>query len=554
LFISSKRNIIADATSVGDLILVTHDVFISYSNHDKAVADALCATLENRKIRCWVAPRDIIPGTDYATALIENLSSSRIMVLVFSKESNNSSHVMREVERAVSKGIPIIPLRIDDVTPTKAMEYYLSSPHWLDALTPPLERHLQKLADTVQTLLQSEVEKSSITKAPNPSPQVVSKDKNKKRNRTILAAASALIVVLIISAVFLTGAFSGTNKNLVSPEPSTSPTNTPTSPSTTPTSTGAQFTPSTSPITPSPSIPLTEGAISAANAAQVGQTRQVSSDWAHQVAWSPDGNLFAVATYHIDVYNAKTMNLTYTIDSVTWPNSIAFSSDSRIIAAGDSSGLHAWNTDGWGQYLSNPNAGNIACLGFSPDGKTVAGAVGGTVKLWDITTGDEIRTIPAGNIVGAVAFSPDGRTLASGGSNGGLDVKLWDPKTGQELKTLSGHSSEVQSLAFSPNSQTLASASFDKRIILWNVSSGAQLRVITGHTDQITSVAFSPNGQVIASASWDLTVRLWDAQNGKQLNALTGHSSWIFSVAFSPDGVTLASGADDQAVRLWAIK
>jgi hypothetical protein len=141
---------------------VTHDVFISYSNHDKAVADALCATLESRKIRCWIAPRDIIPGVDYAAALIENLSSSRLLVLIFSRESNNSAHVSREVERAVSKEIPIIPLRIENVTPSKAMEYYLSTPHWLDALTPPLEKHLQTLADTIQIFLENKKEEPSI--------------------------------------------------------------------------------------------------------------------------------------------------------------------------------------------------------------------------------------------------------------------------------------------------------------------------------------------------------------------------------------------------------
>jgi ribosomal protein L37E len=132
---------------------MAHDVFVSYSAKDKSFADALCATLENRKIRCWVAPRDVLPGKNYAEALIEAINFTRIMVLVFSSSSNNSPHVMREVERAVNKGIPIIPLRVENVMPSKSMEYFLSVPHWLDAYTPPLEKHLQKLADIVQTLL-----------------------------------------------------------------------------------------------------------------------------------------------------------------------------------------------------------------------------------------------------------------------------------------------------------------------------------------------------------------------------------------------------------------
>jgi predicted amidophosphoribosyltransferase len=132
---------------------MAHDVFVSYSVKDKSFADGLCATLENKKIRCWVAPRDVLPGQNYAEALIEAINTSRVMVLIFSSNSNNSPHVSREVERAVNKSIPIIPVRIENVVPTKAMEYFLSSPHWLDALTPPIEKHLEKLAETILALL-----------------------------------------------------------------------------------------------------------------------------------------------------------------------------------------------------------------------------------------------------------------------------------------------------------------------------------------------------------------------------------------------------------------
>ena len=132
---------------------MAHDVFISYSSRDKTTADAVCAVLESRDIRCWVAPRDILPGVEYAEALVDALHQSRLMVLVFSSGSNQSPHVLREVERAVSQGIPILPLRIEDVPPSRAMEYYIASRHWLDALTPPLERHLEQLAQTAKLLL-----------------------------------------------------------------------------------------------------------------------------------------------------------------------------------------------------------------------------------------------------------------------------------------------------------------------------------------------------------------------------------------------------------------
>jgi hypothetical protein len=91
---------------------MAHDVFISYASTDKIVADAVCAVLEEQKIRCWIAPRDVLAGTPYGEALIEALNGSRIMVLIFSSSSNSSPHVLREMERAAAKGISIIPFRI----------------------------------------------------------------------------------------------------------------------------------------------------------------------------------------------------------------------------------------------------------------------------------------------------------------------------------------------------------------------------------------------------------------------------------------------------------
>jgi hypothetical protein len=130
-----------------------HDVFVSHSAKDKPTADAVCAVLESQGIRCWVAPRDIIPGKDWGESIIEAIKGARVMVLVFSTNANNSQQIKREVERAVSKGIPIIPLRIEDVAPTASLEYFLSTPHWLDAFKPPFEKHLQYLAQIIQQII-----------------------------------------------------------------------------------------------------------------------------------------------------------------------------------------------------------------------------------------------------------------------------------------------------------------------------------------------------------------------------------------------------------------
>jgi hypothetical protein len=133
---------------------MSHDAFISYSTHDKAAADATCAALEGSGIRCWIAPRDIVPGAEWGEAIIEGINHCRVLILIFSANANDSPQIRREVERAVSKGVPIIPLRIQDIAPTRSLEYFIGTVHWLDALTPPLESHLRRLVETVKALLQ----------------------------------------------------------------------------------------------------------------------------------------------------------------------------------------------------------------------------------------------------------------------------------------------------------------------------------------------------------------------------------------------------------------
>jgi hypothetical protein len=130
-----------------------HDVFICYANPDKPVADAVCAYLESHSIRCWIAPRDVLPGENFPESIIGAIEESRIMVLVFSSHANSSQHVLRELTKAVSKGVIIIPFRIEDAPLSKSMEYLIGLPHWLDAITPPLERHIDTLVNTVDILL-----------------------------------------------------------------------------------------------------------------------------------------------------------------------------------------------------------------------------------------------------------------------------------------------------------------------------------------------------------------------------------------------------------------
>jgi TIR domain len=125
-------------------------IFLSYSSKDKLVADAICSRLENQNIRCWIAPRDVKPGSDYSNQIADALESATIMVMVFSSDSNNSRHVKSEIDRAFSLGKIIIPFRVENVELDKGLAYYLAKTHWLDAVTKPLEQHIDRLATTIR--------------------------------------------------------------------------------------------------------------------------------------------------------------------------------------------------------------------------------------------------------------------------------------------------------------------------------------------------------------------------------------------------------------------
>ncbi|KAL4990161.1 WD40-repeat-containing domain protein [Aspergillus falconensis] len=127
----------------------------------------------------------------------------------------------------------------------------------------------------------------------------------------------------------------------------------------------------------------------------------------------------------------------------------------------------------------------------------------------------------------------------------------WSPST----QTLEGHSDWVQSVTFSPDRQTLPSASWDNIVKLWDTKTGAQLQIFKGHSSSVLSVVFSPDGHTLAGTGWaDNTIRLWDTKVGTQLQILEGNPASVFSVAFSPDGQTLASGSSDSTIRLWDTK
>lgn len=134
---------------------MSYDIFISHSSRDRVVADAVCAALERHGIRCWIAPRDIVAGTDWSAAIVDGLMACRATVLIFSAHANASLQVRREVQFTCEQGRALVPLRIDETLPESAMAYYLNPVHWLDAAAPPLEPHLDALVAVARRVLEA---------------------------------------------------------------------------------------------------------------------------------------------------------------------------------------------------------------------------------------------------------------------------------------------------------------------------------------------------------------------------------------------------------------
>ena len=155
--------------------------------------------------------------------------------------------------------------------------------------------------------------------------------------------------------------------------------------------------------------------------------------------------------------------------------------------------------------------------------------------------------------VNSVAFSPDGRHIVSGSWD--QTIQVWDAQTGGQVGTpLQGHTDSVNSVAFSPDGRHIVSGSSDETIRVWDAQTACGCNLLRGHIGSVNSVAFSPDGRYIVSGSLDRTIRVWDTQTGSQVgNSLQGHTDSIYSVAFSSDGRHIVSGSLDQTIQVWDV-
>jgi TolB-like protein/Tfp pilus assembly protein PilF len=175
-----------------------HDVFVSYASQDAAVANSIVESLEQHGIKCWIAPRDVVPGTQYADGIVGAIDESRILVLIVSKEALASAHVGRELERAASKRHPIIALKVDSAPLNRAFEYFLNQSQWIEVGAGGADTAIAKLVEAVGRHLAP-----GNAAGQSPGPQATLSPRKAGSSRRVWGIAAAFVVLALVAAFFL---------------------------------------------------------------------------------------------------------------------------------------------------------------------------------------------------------------------------------------------------------------------------------------------------------------------------------------------------------------
>lgn len=248
--------------------------------------------------------------------------------------------------------------------------------------------------------------------------------------------------------------------------------------------------------------------------------------------------------------------------------------NSRIAAAASDGNIYLWNTqEEWKRSVLSAHRRSVIGVDFAPDSATlVSASQDGEIRLWNVNTGEPRQVIESDMKLADMALATDGSVLGVIGHSG--EIRIFDVASGNRVQTIDGNQHTGLAIALNGDGGLVA-ASDGANIQIWDTSTGEPFRTLgnycedetkstkeaceeadedwLGHTKQVTALAFSPDSQLLASGSDDTTIIFWEVETGKVKWPSIGHWSTVTTMVFHPDGRSMLSGGKDNKIRTWRV-